>query len=389
MDSLRYWLTEMHVDGFRFDLAATLARQEVGFSQLSAFFDLVLQDPVVSQAKLIAEPWDVGQQDSYDLGRFPPLWSEWNGKYRDSMRDFWRSSNVGLGEFATRFCGSADLYGYNNGNGRRKPTASVNLITVHDGFTLRDLVSYNDKHNDANGESNRDGAGDNRSWNCGAEGETTDPDVLALRGRQSRAMLSTLLLSFGVPMLLGGDELGNSQQGNNNAYCQDNVISWVDWSNVDTELLDFTKNLVKFRQSHPVFRRRKFLTGSEADELGWFTPAGTPMTQDNWADSSALALTIYLDGADDPDPAPDGTPLLDDDFLVLVNAWWEPMEFVIPETLSRQLWLAEIDSYDPAAPAAAAQRHPGDRVTLGPRSISVLRAPRPVAPAQRRKAPWR
>jgi glycogen operon protein len=190
-------------------------------------------------------------------------------------------------------------------------------------------------------------------------------------------------------MLLGGDELGNSQQGNNNAYCQDNVISWVDWSNVDTELLDFTKNLVKFRQSHPVFRRRKFLTGSEADELGWFTPAGTPMTQDNWADSSALALTIYLDGADDPDPAPDGTPLLDDDFLVLVNAWWEPMEFVIPETLSRQLWLAEIDSYDPAAPAAAAQRHPGDRVTLGPRSMSVLRASRPVAPAQRRRPLWR
>src|SRR5487761_90835 len=389
MDSLRYWLTEMHVDGFRFDLAATLARQEGGFNQLSAFFDLVLQDPVVSQAKLIAEPWDVGQLDSYDLGRFPPLWSEWNGKYRDSMRDIWRSEHIALGEFATRFCGSADQYGYNNGSGRRRPTASVNLITVHDGFTRRDLVSYNGKHNAANGESNRDGAGDDRSWNCGAEGETTDQDVLTLRARQSRVMLTTLLLSFGVPMLLGGDELGNSQQGNNNAYCQDNVISWVDWSQVDSSLLEFTKTLVNFRRSHPVFRRRKFLTGAEADELGWFTPGGMPMTQDCWADQSSLPLPICLDGADDPGPAADGTPLLDDDFLVLINAWWEPMEFAVPEIRPGQARLAEIDSYDPAAPAAAPQRTAGDHVTVGPRSIAVLRGPRLVTPPQRTASPAR
>ena len=233
MDSLRYWLTEMHVDGFRFDLATTLARQDGGFSRLSAFFDLVAQDPVVSQAKLIAEPWDVGQMDSYAVGEFPALWREWNGKYRDSMRDFWRSQKIGLGEFATRFAGSYDLYG----DDRRRPTASVNLITVHDGFTLRDLVSYDAKHNEANGEDNRDGANDNRSWNSGAEGPTSDASVLALRTQRSRAMLCTLLLSFGVPMLLGGDELGRTQGGNNNAYCQDNEISWVDWSAVDTGLL--------------------------------------------------------------------------------------------------------------------------------------------------------
>ena len=224
MDSLRYWLTEMHVDGFRFDLAPALARQDGEFEKRSAFFDLVSQDPMVSRAKLVAEPWDVGQMDSYDLGRFPPVWREWNGKYRDTMRDFWRSHPVGIGEFADRFSGSADLYG----RARRRPTASVNLITVHDGFTLRDLVSYNDKHNEANGEANRDGTDDNRSWNCGAEGPTDDPAVLALRARQSRAMLTTLLLSFGIPMLLGGDEMGRTQQGNNNAYCQDNEITWFD-----------------------------------------------------------------------------------------------------------------------------------------------------------------
>jgi glycogen operon protein len=381
MDSLRYWLSEMHVDGFRFDLAATLARQDGGFSQLSAFFDLVMQDPIVSQAKLIAEPWDVGQMDSYDLGRFPSLWREWNGKYRDSMRDFWRSEHVGLDEFATRFCGSSDLYG-GNGTGRRRPTASVNFLTVHDGFTLRDLVSYNDKHNDANGESNHDGASDNRSWNCGAEGETADPDVLALRARQSRAMLTTLLLSFGVPMLLAGDELGNSQHGNNNAYCQDNVISWLDWADPDTELLEFTKLLVNFRRSHPVFRRRKFLIGAEAAELGWFTPAGTPMTDEGWADRTSLALAIYLDGADDPDPAADGSPLYDDDFLVLVNGWWEALEFVIPQTQPGQAWLAEIDSYDPASPATAPQRHASDTLIVSPRSITVLRGPRSLVPTQ-------
>ena len=235
MDSLRYWLTEMHADGFRFDLAPTLARQEGAFDKVSAFLDMCSQDPVVCQAKLIAEPWDVGQMDSYDLGRFPPLWREWNGKYRDTMRDFWRSHPVGLGEFANRFSGSSDLYG----TAGRRPTASVNLITVHDGFTLRDLVSYDDKHNEANGENNRDGTSDNNSWNCGAEGPTNDPGILALRARQSRAMLTTLMLSFGVPMLLGGDEMGRTQNGNNNAYCQDNETTWFDWASADTELRDY------------------------------------------------------------------------------------------------------------------------------------------------------
>jgi isoamylase len=373
MDSLRYWITEMHVDGYRFDLAPSLARQEGGFDQMSAFFDLVAQDPVVSQAKLIAEPWDVGQMDSYDVGRFPPLWREWNGKYRDSMRDFWRSHQIGIGEFATRFCGSADLYG---GTQRRRPTASVNLFTVHDGFTLADLVSYNDKHNEANGESNRDGTDDNRSWNCGAEGPTSDPAILALRGRQSRAMLTTQLLSFGVPMLLGGDERGRTQQGNNNAYCQDNEITWFDWSSADEGLLAFTRRLIAFRRQHPVFRRRRFLAGQQASELGWFTPAGTPMTGADWANPSALSLSIYLDGSDDPDRAEDGTPLLDDDFLVLFNAWWEPLEFVIPGTRDGQTWRAEIDSYDPPATAVAPERHAGDPVTAGPRSVTVLRSPR-------------
>jgi isoamylase len=376
MDSLRYWITEMHVDGYRFDLAPTLARQDGGFDEVSAFFDLVAQDPVVSQAKLIAEPWDVGQMDSYDLGRFPPLWREWNGKYRDSMRDFWRSHPVGIGEFATRFAGSSDLYG---GPGRRRPTASVNLITVHDGFTLRDLVSYDDKHNEANGESNRDGTDDNRSWNCGTEGPTDDPAIRALRQRQSRAMLATLMLSFGVPMLLGGDEFGRTQQGNNNAYCQDNEITWFDWSALDEDLLAFTRRLVAFRRQHPVFRRRRFLAGKQAAELAWFTFAGTPMTGADWANPGALSVAIYLDGSDDPDLAQDGTPMLDDDFLVLVNAWWEPLDFVIPPVRDGLAWRAEIDTYDPAA-IAAAPRAPGDRVSVGPRSVTVLRG-YPVTPA--------
>src|ERR1700758_3577039 len=267
LDSLRYWVTEMHADGFRFDLAPTLARQEGSYDKVSAFLDMVAQDPVVSRAKLIAEPWDVGQMDSYDLGRFPSLWREWNGKYRDTMRDFWRSHPVGIGEFATRFAGSSDLYGTTG----RRPTASVNLITVHDGFTLRDLVSYDDKHNEANGEDNRDGTSDNRSWNGGAEGPTADPGILSLRARQSRAMLTTLMLSFGVPLLLGGDEMGRTQGGNNNAYCQDGEITWFNWENADTALNDFTKTLIAFRQAHPVFRRRRFLTGVEATQLQWFT----------------------------------------------------------------------------------------------------------------------
>jgi isoamylase len=265
------------------------------------------------------------------------------------------------------------------GRARRRPTASVNLITVHDGFTLRDLVSYNGKHNDANGESNRDGTDDNRSWNCGAEGPADDPAVLALRARQSRAMLATLLLSFGIPMLLGGDELGRTQQGNNNAYCQDNEITWFDWSQPDTGLREFTRKLIALRRAHPVFRRSRFLAGAEASELRWFTPAGTEMNAADWADPNALAIALYLDGSDDPDQAPDGTWLADDDFLVLVNAWWEPLDYTLPATREQAAWRAEIDTYRLAPPASApASQRAGERITVGPRSVVALRNPRPV-----------
>jgi glycogen operon protein len=369
MDSLRYWLIDMRVDGFRFDLAPTLARESGAFERSAAFFDLISQDPVVSQAKLIAEPWDVGQPDSYALGKFPPLWSEWNGKYRDTMRDFWRSHPC-LGEFANRFSGSADLYG---GDGRH-PTASVNLITVHDGFTLADLVAFDAKHNEANGENNTDGANDNRSWNCGVEGTSADPDIVALRARQRRAMLATLMLSFGVPLLLGGDELGRTQGGNNNAYCQDNAINWFDWSTIDGDLLAFTRRLIAFRRAHPVFRRRRFLTGADTAELGWFTPSGESMSLEDWADPDARCVAIYLDGRDAPDRADDGTPLLDDDFLVLVNAWWEPLEFVVPATRPEQRWCAEIDTFDPASTTGSDELRAGQSRTVGPRSLVVLRA---------------
>jgi len=376
MDSLRYWMSEMHVDGFRFDLAATLGREgDNKFDQLSSFFEMVAQDPVISQAKLIAEPWDVGQADSYDLGQFPAEWREWNGRYRDTMRDFWRSKDVGVADFATRFGGSSDLYGL----ARRRPTASVNLITVHDGFTLRDLVSYDDKHNEANGEENRDGTSDNRSWNCGAEGLTDDAEINALRGRQVRAMLSTLLLSLGLPLLLGGDELGRTQDGNNNAYCQDNDISWVDWEHADGELHGYVKRLLALRAAHPVFRRKRFLAGPDAAELGWYSCAGTAMTDEQWADPTMHAVAVYLDGADAPDDADDGTPLLDDDFLIFVNAYWEPVTFTIPPVRSSpQTWFVELDSYDASvSPAREFPRHTGDTVVARPRSLQVLRAPRP------------
>jgi glycogen operon protein len=390
MDSLRYWISEMHVDGFRFDLAATLAREDGRFDQLSAFFDLVAQDPVVSRVKLIAEPWDVGQMDSYDLGRFPAQWREWNGRYRDSMRDFWRSASSGVAELATRFSGSSDLYG-GSGGARRRPTASVNLITVHDGFTLRDLVSYDSKHNEANGEDNKDGSTDNRSWNCGAEGLTADPGINALRARQQRVMLTTLLLSFGLPLLLGGDEIGRTQDGNNNAYCQDNEISWLDWGAADADLLAYVKRVIALRMSHPVFRRQRFLTGAQAKELGWYTPAGTAMTDSDWADAGARCVTVYLDGSDAPDEADDGSLLYDDDFLLLVNAWWEPVAFTIPAVRSvPQSWGTELDSYDlgqggsQAGPDGGPDggsprgglRGPGDQLTVNGRSITVLKASR-------------
>jgi len=370
LDSLRYWVEDMHVDGFRFDLASTLARQHGSFDRTSAFLDLVAQDPVIGTVKLIAEPWDVGQADSYDLGRFPAMWAEWNGRFRDTVRDFWRGTGGLLPDVATRITGSADLFS----GTRRRPTASVNLITVHDGFTLHDLVSYDTKHNEANGEQNRDGADDNRSWNSGVEGPTDDPGVVEVRARRSRSMLAMLLTSFGVPLLLGGDELGRTQRGSNNPYCQDNEISWVDWSTVDTSLLDFTKRAIALRRDHPVLRRRRFLTGAEAHEIRWFTPSGSEMTDADWADPGARCVTVYLDGVDAPDRDADGNDLLDDDLLLVVNGWWEPLDITVPTARPGATWQMVLDSATPAVTAAS----PGPPLTAGDtftalgRSISVL-----------------
>jgi glycogen operon protein len=359
MDSLRYWVTEMGVDGFRFDLAPTLARQEGGFDTIAAFFDLVWQDPVLAQVKLIAEPWDVGQGDSYDVGRFPAGWSEWNGKFRDTVRDFWRSHDGLLPDLRTRLSGSPDLYTQH----RRGPDASINLVTVHDGFTIADLVSYNDKHNEANTEQNRDGTGDNRSWNCGVEGPTDDPAVLRLRGAQRRAMLSTLLLARGVPLLLGGDEVGRTQRGNNNAYCQDNDIAWWDWSSLDCALRDFTANLIALRSRHPVLRRRLYPT--DPDAIRWFTPSGAPMTDADWADAGAKSVAMVLSGSAQPDIGDDGAPQVDDDVALLINAWWEPLAFAVQ-------WdgVVESDSYQPERRGRAVT---DGSVLVGPRAVVLVR----------------
>jgi glycogen operon protein len=368
MDSLRYWVTEMGVDGYRFDLAPTLGREDGDFDPFSTFFDVVGQDPVISQVKLIAEPWDVGRMDSYDIGRFPPLWSEWNGKFRDTVRDWWRSHDGLLPDFAKCLCGSADLY--DRPDEGRRPSASVNFVTVHDGFTLNDLVSYDGKHNDANTENNRDGTDDNRSWNCGAEGPTDDAAVAALRARQKRAFLVTLLLSAGVPLLSGGDELGRTQLGNNNAYCQDNDITWFDWSAVDQELLRFTKDVIELRRRHGVFRRRRYLTGKDAADLRWFTPSGTEMTLENWADPEARSVALFIDGATDPDVSAQGEPVVDDDFLIFVNSWWEPLKFQIPGDVAAHSWEIVCDTFDPGRNGTAA-----GPLDVEPRSIVVMRAP--------------
>ncbi|MDX6410288.1 MAG: isoamylase [Gaiellaceae bacterium] len=316
MDSLRYWAQEMHVDGFRFDLAATLGRGASDFDPFGAFLDAVDQDPVLSEIKLIAEPWDWG---GYDLGDFPSGWSEWNGRYRDTLRDFWRGTPATLADFATRLTGSSDLFGHG-----RRPTASINLVTVHDGFTLNDLVSYNAKHNEANGEDNRDGNDDNHSWNCGVEGPTDDPSVLELRARQRRNFLATLLLSEGAPLLLGGDELGRTQRGNNNAYCQDNDISWVDWAAADRDLFEFVARVCRLRREHDVFRRTRFFA---AGELRWLRPDGQPMEAADWSNPGARAVAVG--GADG---------------LLLVNAWWEPLSFRLPDD---RTWAVELDTADP------------------------------------------
>jgi glycogen operon protein len=347
MDSLRYWVTEMHVDGFRFDLAATLARQFHEVDRLSAFFDLVQQDPVVSQVKLIAEPWDLGD-GGYQVGGFPPLWTEWNGRFRDTVRDFWRGEAASLPEFASRITGSSDLY---ESSGRR-PIASVNFVTAHDGFTLRDLVSYNEKHNEANGEGGADGESHNRSWNCGVEGPTQDPAVLALRSRQQRNLLATLLLSQGVPMLLHGDELGRTQHGNNNAYCQDTPIAWVDWSDeaVDQDLLEFTGRLVALRREHSVFRRRRFFQGHDVrgaradDEIAWFRTDGRPMGDKDWTDGYTRAVGVFLNGSALPDVDLRGEPVTDDSFVLLLNSHDEPLDFVLPKAAFGKTWAVVLDT---------------------------------------------
>jgi isoamylase len=348
MDSLRYWVLDMHVDGFRFDLASALARELHDVDRLGSFFDLIQQDPVINRVKLIAEPWDVGE-GGYQVGNFPPLWSEWNGKYRDSVRDFWRGTDQNLAEFGSRFTGSSDLY---QGTARR-PYASINFITAHDGFTLRDLVSYNEKHNEANGEDNRDGEDHNRSWNGGAEGPTDNPDVLRLRNRQMRNFLATLLLSQGVPMLCGGDELGRTQQGNNNAYCQDNEISWYDWEAADTSLLGFVRDLIKLRSQHPVFTRRRWfqgrpIRGNDVSDIGWFTPGGTEMSDQDWQAGFAKTLGVFLNGSAIRTMDERGKHVVDDSFYVMFNAHSEPVEFVLPESKWGEQWTIALDTNDSA-----------------------------------------
>ncbi|HZF07704.1 MAG TPA: glycogen debranching protein GlgX [Thermoanaerobaculia bacterium] len=374
MDSLRYWVLDLHVDGFRFDLASTLARELHECDRLAAFFDLIQQDPVVSRVKLIAEPWDLGD-GGYQVGNFPPLWSEWNAKYRDSVRDYWRGEPQTLGELANRLTGSSDLYALTG----RRPSASVNFITAHDGFTLRDLVSYNEKHNEANGEDNRDGESHNRSWNGGAEGETDDPEVLALRARQQRNLLATLLLSQGIPMLLGGDEIGRTQRGNSNAYCQDNEISWYDWEAADEDLLDFTAGLIHLRREHPVFRRRRWfhgrpLHGAEARDVGWFRPDGEEMSEEDWRQGFARSLGVWLNGEAIPGLDRRGEPVRDDTFYLLFNAAAEPLAFRLPGGVWGGGWVEVFDTGKLRFGAeGTAVRREGEEVGVPGRGVVLLR----------------
>jgi glycogen operon protein len=378
MDSLRYWVTEMHVDGFRFDLASTLAREFYDVDKLSTFFELVQQDPTVSQVKLIAEPWDVGP-GGYQVGNFPPQWTEWNGKYRDTVRDFWRGEDASLGEFASRLTGSADLYEHT----ARRPVASINFVTAHDGFTLRDLVSYNEKHNEANGEDNNDGESNNQSWNCGVEGPTDDPEINALRARQQRNFITTTLLSQGVPMLCHGDELGRTQGGNNNGYCQDNEITWINWDEVDTDLLAFTQSVSALRAAHPVFRRRRFfdglpvrIRGSERlPDISWFAPDGSEMSDEDWDSGFGKSVSVYLNGNGIPDLDQRGQRVTDDSFVLCFNAHHEPIEFTMPPKEFGPAWVTVIDTAvgsgdsSDVTPIGA-----GDAVQVEGRAMIVLQA---------------
>ncbi len=370
MDSLRYFAIECHVDGFRFDLASALAREFWDVDRLSSFFDIIHQDPVLSQVKLIAEPWDVGP-GGYQVGNFPVLWSEWNGMYRDTMRDFWRGQ-ASLGDFASRLSGSSDLYEHDG----RDPFASINFITAHDGFTLADLVAYNDKHNEANGEDNRDGTDDNRSWNCGAEGETGDQEVITLRARQRRNFLATLLVSQGTPMLLGGDEIGRSQGGNNNAWCQDNETSWYDWDRCDQHLHTFTKRLIELRRRHPVFRRERFLEGAVDGEAlpdaWWFRPDGHRMTTKDWSSRDSV-IGLFLNGETIPNLGPQGQQITDDSFLLLFNATGEECEFTLPRRYMGAGWVLELTTAAPDAAAGSVRYEPHSVAAVAAHSLLVLK----------------
>jgi isoamylase len=375
MDSLRYWVIEMHVDGFRFDLASTLARELHDVDRLSAFFDLVQQDPVISQVKLIAEPWDVGE-GGYQVGNFPGLWREWNGKYRDTVRDYWRGEPATLGEFASRLTGSSDLY---EETGRR-PSASINFVTCHDGFTLADLVSYNEKHNEANGDDNRDGESYNRSWNCGVEGPTDDPDILALRARQMRNIMATLMLSQGTPMIAHGDEIGRTQQGNNNVYCQDSELSWMDWSLVDknADMLAFTRKVTTLRKEHPVFRRRRFFegepirSGEQVRDIAWLTPGGREMTHEDWGSQFGKGVAVFLNGDAIPEPDARGERVVDDSFLLCFNAHDDVVDFITPHEQYATEWTAVLDTTDPTGDADLVV-NADEKISLPARSLLVLR----------------
>ena len=388
MDSLRYWVTEMHVDGFRFDLAAALARDFYEVDRLAAFFELVQQDPVVSQVKLIAEPWDVGP-GGYQVGNFPPQWTEWNGKYRDTVRDFWRGEPATLGEFAARITGSADLYEHSG----RRPVASINFVIAHDGFTLRDLVSYNDKHNQANGENNNDGESHNRSWNCGVEGPSDDAGVLALRAQQSRNFLATLLLSQGVPMICHGDELGRTQHGNNNGYCHDSELTWIDWSKVDEDLTAFTAAVARLRAQHPVFRRRRFFEGRQTGRRGdglpdiaWLQPDATVMAEQDWSSGFGRAVAVFLNGDAITGLDPRGERVRDDSFMLCFSAHHEPIDFQLPTAEYGESWRIVLDTATSEV-SGDDERDAGTAVTVGPRALVVLQ--RVAGRSERRASPQR
>nr|MDQ3101081.1 glycogen debranching protein GlgX [Bacteroidota bacterium] len=374
MDSLRYWIEEMHVDGFRFDLASALARELHEVDRLGSFFDIIHQDPIISRTKLIAEPWDIGE-GGYQVGNFPPGWVEWNGKYRDCMRDYWRGAESMLSEFAERFTGSSDLYKEDY----RKPQASVNFITAHDGFTLQDLVSYNEKHNDANGENNNDGESHNRSWNFGVEGPTDNPQITALRNKQKRNFLTTLFLSQGVPMLVAGDEMGRTQGGNNNAYCQDNDISWLDWANADQELLTFTRKLIHFYASHPTFSRKRWFKGKPikgvgVEDIAWFQPSGAEMTDENWNQDHAKALGVYLNGKALRMTGGKGEVITDESFYIIFNAAHHDLEYKLPPEKFGMNWIRVIDTADGLMAEDRDAHKAGESIMITDRSVVVLKA---------------